>query len=156
MSRALAQSLGAVSTSAKHEIGHVIEQFITHAGKRYLNKYRYCKAGEAITAGVYCEMDGTTPWEVVEGLTSTRANQLGVGVAQAELADGEYGWFLTEGVETQGTYAVASLSDLRANATTGAMTAETHAQNALNVGIVTIDDVAILHPPGQIGFASDA
>lgn len=156
MSVALAQPLTAVSTTQKHEMGLCVEQVVTHAGKRYKNKYRYCVAGGAITAGVYCQYNGDTPFEVVVGLTATTSNKLGCGVAMATLAAGEFGWFLVEGVETLGTYAVAALSDLRADHTTGALTAETAAQNDGNVGIVTIDDVAILFPPGQIGFAADA
>jgi len=153
----LAHPLTEVSTTQKHELGMKVWQTVTHSGKKYRNVYQYVVAGGAITGGVYTMFNGDTPFEVVVGATAITLNILGAGVAMATLASGEFGWILTEGVVTTGSLTTTNISYLLANVTTGALTAPGNTTEALNaVGMVTVDDVTILFPPGQAGRAADA
>jgi hypothetical protein len=153
---ALFQPLDGVSATAKGPLGILVPHDITHLGKRYRNWYRYVVAGGTITRGRYCEYNGDTPFEVVNTNTAGRGNLLGCGIAQATAASGEYFWAMEQGVDAINTYSVSALSGLQAAAADGTMAAATISTNEqLNVGIVTIDDVAILWGPGRAGFYPD-
>jgi hypothetical protein len=141
-------------TSPMHGLG---EEALVKNSLGTMSRYVYAKAGAAITAGVYCQYNGDSPWEVVKGLTGSNETLHAFGVAMATLATGEYGWFLVEGELVQADVGLAltttTWSVLDADATTGALTSAGNTTQASNtVGMVTVDDRVFINTKGMTGW----
>lgn len=151
----MGQGLTTASTDQRAPLGTKVWRDVTHSGKKYRNCYQYVVAGEALTAGRYCEFNGDTPYEVDNDLTSTQQNICGAGMAMAAATAGQHIWVLVEGVDTINTWSAGAFQSIQANATTGALTGSAFADADRNVGFVTVDNVAILAPPAAAGFADN-
>ncbi len=91
--------------------------------------WMFVEAGEAITAGDLCKIDTTaagTPYKIHRADAAGTYTYLLRGVAQFDIASGEYGWICIKGtVVVQAAAAVAAGDSLQSTTTAGEVAAIT-------------------------------
>jgi hypothetical protein len=141
-------------------LGIIVSQTSTISGNTYESYYKYVIAGEAITIGRWCNETFDIPYEIEMGYDAVSAalntGQSGGGIAMTAFADATYGWVLVEGVWVDASTHVTrsnagTVEHLQAVAATGVLSDAAISDNAGNVGIYTIDDIAIVFPMGSRG-----